>query len=83
MLEEDVDTVGFRPLHCEANRGIWYDGDKQRTTWHESQEIPRLAFKELLFRIRGILVTGLELAFDAVHFSSSCFLLSGIMLTAI
>jgi len=65
MLEEDVDTLGFEPVQCDANRGIWYEGDKLKAPWHEpsNEQAPAA---EMLFRIRGILVAGLELSFDSV-----------------
>lgn len=66
MLEEDVDTIGFQPIHCGANQSIWYDGDKIRTPWHEIQAAERVISTEMVFRIRGFLVTGLELAFNQV-----------------
>lgn len=67
LLEEDVDTIGFQPLHCDATRSIWYNDGKLRTPWHASSGTSRPTSAEVLFRIRGILVTGLELAFDSVR----------------
>jgi len=63
MFEEDTDTIGFKPLQCDQNNGIWAVGNLGQ---QEAVESERDISREMLGRIRDLLVTGLKLAFDEV-----------------
>jgi len=63
MFEEDADTIGFKPLQCDQNNGIWAVGNLGQ---QEAVESERDISREMLGRIRDLLVTGLKLAFDEV-----------------
>ncbi len=65
MFEEDADTIGFKPLQCDQNKGIWAAG---KLGQEEAVESKRDISREMLGRIRDLLVTGLKLAFDEVSF---------------
>lgn len=70
LLEEDEDTIGFKPLLCKENRDVWYDGDKFRARWHDVAENTRDINMEMLSRVTGFVVVGLKLAMDQVSWLS-------------
>ncbi len=66
MLEEDAETRGFKPLMGEKTNMIWYDNvtgaEKPRFS---SLGVQRVSVDgEMLARVRGFLVDGLNLAND-------------------
>lgn len=63
MFEEDVDTIGFKPLQCDQNKDVWVEA---KLGQHETFESGRDMSREMLARVRDLLVTGLKLAFDEV-----------------
>lgn len=68
LLEEDEDTIGFKPFQNDRTRRIYYDSmsGNRKATFHDKgieRHHPNL---EMLGRLRDLLVDGMELALDDV-----------------
>ncbi|KAI9818492.1 MAG: hypothetical protein M1827_000551 [Pycnora praestabilis] len=64
MLEEDEDTVGFKPFSSELAQKRYFAGEMRKPKWHE-QGVERCHPNiEMLARVRDFLTNGLELALD-------------------
>jgi hypothetical protein len=60
MLEEDAETISFEPLISPLTNWIWFSEGSPRAKFSEvDRSHPN---DEMLIRIRGLLVNGLELA---------------------
>lgn len=68
LLEEDEDTLGFKPFENEiARRRHYYqDSNSQKPKWHHQGIDRHHPNVEMLGRIRDFLTDGLLLAFDQV-----------------
>jgi hypothetical protein len=62
LLEEDVDTIGFQPLICEETMDNWYENGQLKPRWSDSNVERHHPNKEMLMRVRDVLVAGLTLA---------------------
>lgn len=68
LLEEDEDTLGFKPFENDrAKRRYYYqDSNSQKPKWHHKGVERHRPNVEMLGRIRDFLTEGLLLAFDEV-----------------
>ena len=72
LLDEDEDTIGFKPLDNENTRRRFYDGDNldmEKPKYHDrgiQRHHPNL---EMLGRIRDLLTDGMILYLDNVGFT--------------
>ncbi len=64
MLEEDVDTIGFKPLTSETT--IWWSGNALKPKFSDHGVERHHPSVEMLIRVREILVDGLKLAVHSV-----------------
>jgi hypothetical protein len=69
MLEEDADTVGFKPLFSDRTRKIWYSGEKLKPKFSDPMVERHHPNAEMLVRVRDFLTDGLQLVMDDVSFS--------------
>lgn len=69
MLEEDADTVGFKPLLSDRTRKIWYSDEKLKPKFSHPVVERHHPNVEMLVRVRDFLIDGLQLAMDDVGLS--------------
>ncbi|KAF2843813.1 hypothetical protein M501DRAFT_926145 [Patellaria atrata CBS 101060] len=63
LLEEDVDTIAFEPLMSEDfTKHVWFSNGKLKPKWSDADVERYHPNEEMLIRIRGILLDGLQLA---------------------
>ncbi|KAF2138144.1 uncharacterized protein K452DRAFT_277928 [Aplosporella prunicola CBS 121167] len=64
LLEEDVDTLGFRPLISDKTLKTWYYGADLKPKWSDEGLKRSHPNVEMVMRIRDFLIDGLELTQD-------------------
>lgn len=69
LLEEDADTVAFKPLEDEKTSKVWYDKHtgKIKPRWSDQGIMPATADVEMLARIKYVLADGVSLATYEAH----------------
>ena len=72
MLEEDVESIGFKPLESEVSKKLWLDTASDSPKKKYSQSVRQTADVEMLARVRELLVDGLLLAVDQVSSKYPC-----------
>lgn len=67
LLEEDEDTLGFKPFNNDRTKRRYFSSDeeKPKLKWHDSGVERQHPNIEMLGRVRDFLTDGLELALDA------------------
>lgn len=66
LLDEDEDTIGLVPLRSDRSRKTWYSGGQLKKK-HRDPDVKRADEEtEMLYRVRELLVDGLQLAVDKV-----------------
>lgn len=70
LLEEDEDTLGFKPFNNDRTKKRYFspDDEKPKLKWHGSGVERHHPNVEMLGRVRDFLIDGLELALDEVGF---------------
>ena len=71
LLEEDVDSIGFKPLQSERSNKLWIDASSGVQKAKFSQSTRASLSTEMLARVRELLVDGLILAVDKVCYVPS------------
>lgn len=66
LLEEDEDTIEFRPLISDQTNKIWNLGEKPKARFHDAGIERHHPNIEMLARVRELLVDGLHLTVDEV-----------------
>lgn len=68
LLEEDEDTLGFKPFNNDRTKKRYFspDDEKPKLKWHSSGVERHHPSLEMLGRVRDFLIDGLELALDEV-----------------
>lgn len=68
LLEEDEDTLGFKPFNNDRTKRRYFspDDEKPKLKWHGSGVERHHPNVEMLGRVRDFLTDGLELALDEV-----------------
>lgn len=69
LLEEDEDTLGFKPFNNDRTKKRYFspDDEKPKLKWHGSGVERHHPNVEMLGRVRDFLIDGLELALDEVN----------------
>ncbi|KAI9782270.1 MAG: hypothetical protein M1835_004068 [Candelina submexicana] len=70
LLEEDEDTIGFKPFSTPHIRGRYYADDVLKPKFHDQGIERSHPNVEMLARVREFLRDGLELAWDKVRMSA-------------
>jgi len=66
LLEEDIDSIGFKPLESDRSNKLWIDASSGSQKAKFSQGTRATPNTEMLARVRELLVDGLILAVDKV-----------------
>ncbi|KAI9826923.1 MAG: hypothetical protein M1832_005862 [Thelocarpon impressellum] len=64
LLEEDEDTLGFKPFGTDKSKSRYFDGDQPKPRMHDAGVERHHPNVEMLVRVRDFLTDGLELAVD-------------------